>query len=75
VPSGDAEHLWIAVNTWRGDRIRGQIANHPQDCPELRPGQTVELRERDVYDWILIAPDGMVGGSYTNRVVQRDGER
>lgn len=69
-----SEYMWLAVNTWRGDRIQTQLMNNPQIRLDLRAGQPVEIREGDVYDWALMRPDGEMEGGYTNRVVMRDGE-
>jgi uncharacterized protein YegJ (DUF2314 family) len=72
--SGDGhEYMWIAVNTWKGGRLRGQLANDPQWRRDLRAGQTVELDEKDVFDWMIQLPDGHSEGGYTTTVVEREG--
>jgi uncharacterized protein YegJ (DUF2314 family) len=68
------EYMWLAVNTWRGDRLQTQLMNNPQIRMDLRAGQAVEIREADVFDWAVMRPDGEMEGGYTNRVVMRDGE-
>lgn len=68
------EYMWLAVNTWRGDRLQTQLMNNPQIRMDLRPGQAVEIREAEVFDWAIMRPDGEMEGGYTNRVVMRDGE-
>jgi uncharacterized protein YegJ (DUF2314 family) len=67
------EYMWLAVNTWRGDRLQAQLMNNPQVRRDLRAGQTVEIRENEVFDWALMLPNGDLEGGYTNRVVMRDG--
>ena len=46
-PTGDGghEYIWVAVNTWTGDRLEGQLANDPQVRRDLRAGQTIQLKE------------------------------
>lgn len=75
VPGTDDEHeyMWVVVNTWRGDRLSCTLANEPVHCPNLRPGQTVELREDQIFDWMLSGPGDHMEGAYTTRVVERDG--
>lgn len=68
------EYMWLAVNTWRGDRLQTQLMNNPQIRKDLRAGQPVEIREADIFDWALMLPNDEMEGGYTNRVVMRDGE-
>lgn len=67
-PDDFHEFMWIAVNTWDGDRIRGQLANDPVRRVDLRAGQPIELAEADVFDWVLLRPDGEPEGGFTNLV-------
>jgi uncharacterized protein YegJ (DUF2314 family) len=75
-PTGDDHHefMWLVVSTWKGDRIEAQLANDPQVRLDLRAGQTVELRDADVFDWAIMHADGRSEGGYTNRVVERESE-
>jgi uncharacterized protein YegJ (DUF2314 family) len=67
------EYMWCVVNTWRGDRLSCTLANDPVNCPDLRPGQNVDLREDQIFDWMLSGPGDHTEGAYTTRVVERDG--
>jgi uncharacterized protein YegJ (DUF2314 family) len=69
------EYMWLAVNTWQGDRLRCELANDPHYRKDLRAGQTVELTEDQIFDWMLMRPDGSQYGGWTNRVVEREGKR
>jgi uncharacterized protein YegJ (DUF2314 family) len=75
VPGTDDQHeyMWAVVNTWRGDRLSCTLANDPVHCANLRAGQTVELREDQLFDWMLSGPGDQTEGAYTTRVVERDG--
>jgi uncharacterized protein YegJ (DUF2314 family) len=67
-PDDFHEYMWIVVNTWDGDRIRGQLANDPVRRVDLRAGQAIDLAEADVFDWVLMRPDGETEGGFTNLV-------
>jgi uncharacterized protein YegJ (DUF2314 family) len=74
-PTDDGhEYMWIAVTTWSGERIRGNLANDPQYRNDLRAGQSVEIPESDVFDWLIVHADGRMEGAYTNRVIEEQSE-
>lgn len=72
VGGGTNEYLWIVVNTWRGDRLQGQISNAPQMRPDLRAGQTVELTDAAIFDWMVRLPSGEIEGAYTTTALMRE---
>jgi uncharacterized protein YegJ (DUF2314 family) len=67
--------MWVAVSTWTGNRFKGQLANHPDVRRDLRAGQTVEIAEPDVYDWMIQLPDGRTEAGYTTDVVEQEGRK
>jgi uncharacterized protein YegJ (DUF2314 family) len=69
------EYMWIAINRWSGDSLRGQLANDPQVRLDLRSGQTVELRESDIFDWMISGPGDQRTGGYTIAVTESEGRR
>jgi uncharacterized protein YegJ (DUF2314 family) len=70
-PTGEGhEYMWIAVTGWSDDVIRGSLANDPQYRDDLRAGQTVEIHEDEVYDWLIVHADGRTEGAYTNRIIE-----
>jgi uncharacterized protein YegJ (DUF2314 family) len=64
--SGGHEYMWVVVNSWMGNRIRGQLASEPQLRVDLRAGQAVALNDADIFDWLLSSLDGRREGGYTN---------
>ena len=64
------EFMWVAVTHWDGDMLRGNIANDPQYRRDLQAGQTVTIREGDVFDWMIAHTDGRVEGAFTNDALQ-----
>jgi len=69
-PDDGHEYMWIAVTRWEEGRLIGRLANDPQYRDDLRAGQTVEVNETEIYDWLIIHTDGYMEGAYTNRVLQ-----
>ena len=72
---GGHEYMWVAVNTWTGARLQGQLVNDPQVRMDLRAGQTVQLAEQDVFDWMIHLPNGGTEGGYTTAVVEQEGRK
>ena len=68
------EYMWIAVTGWKDGRIRGRLANDPQYRRDLRAGQSVEIGEEEVYDWLIVHTDGRTEGAYTNRALTEERE-
>jgi uncharacterized protein YegJ (DUF2314 family) len=66
------EYMWVAVTTWRGNRIQGHLINKPAYCPDLRPGDPIEIAEVEVYDWLIGHEDGTREGAYTDQVLERE---
>jgi len=66
-PLGDGHHeyMWISVRGWTGDRITGVLGNQPAHRTDLSMGDTVTIDAADVFDWMIVGPDGVLGG-YTD---------
>ncbi|GAB4464785.1 MAG: hypothetical protein OHK0029_34960 [Armatimonadaceae bacterium] len=69
IPNETQEYMWIAVTGWRDGRIRGQLANEPQYRRDLQAGQSIEIGEEDVFDWLIVHPNGLMEGAFTNHVL------
>jgi uncharacterized protein YegJ (DUF2314 family) len=67
------EYMWLAVNTWNGNKVRCQLVNTPTSRQDLRAGQEFELAEAELFDWYLTWPDGRTEGGYTTQVAEADG--
>jgi len=66
------EYMWIAVTTWKGNRIQGHLISKPVHCPDLRSGDPVEIGEVEVYDWLIGHEGGTWEGAYTDQVLERE---
>ena len=68
----EQEFMWLVVREWMENRIVGELVNKPQLCKNIKMGQVIELTEADIFDWIVIGPDGPEEGGYTNSAVDLD---
>ena len=67
---GGNEWMWVEVTSWRSSRIRGLLQNEPEKVPTLRAGQSVTVREDDVFDFLFRHPDGTQEGNETGAVIE-----
>jgi uncharacterized protein YegJ (DUF2314 family) len=72
---GGHEYMWVAVNTWNGGHLRGNLANDPEMRRDPKAGQTIDLAEEDVFDWMIQLPNGSSEGGYTTAVVEQEGRK
>ena len=63
--------MWVCVESWAGDRIRGRLENDPVHRADLSRGQAVELGEGAVFDWLITHPDGVREGARVNTLLGR----
>jgi hypothetical protein len=69
------EYIWVRVESWSDDRIRGRLANVPVRRADLRLGDQVELDAGDICDWCITHPDGVREGARINEFLARAFER
>jgi uncharacterized protein YegJ (DUF2314 family) len=74
-PEGGHEWMWVKVIEWKGDRIKGVLHNEPFLIPSLHALQTVEVREKEVFDYVRHYPDGRSEGNTTKAIIGRMQER
>lgn len=68
---GGTEWMWVEVNSWRGDKIKGLLDNEPSYIPDLHAGQVVEIRQEDVFDYIRHYPDKHTDGNTTGDIIRK----
>lgn len=70
--AGGNEWMWVEVtDIAKNGTITGLLANDPDDVPELESGQEVKVKEAELFDWILKAPDGSTTGNKTGDLMQK----
>lgn len=68
---GDVEeHMWVSHVTFDGDVYRGRLINRPMDLTNVRQGDAVTIRPKDVSDW-LVVDDGVGLGNFTTLELRR----
>lgn len=70
-PGGTTEWMWVEIVEWDGGKMRGLLKNEPFDIPGLHGGQTVPVREEDVFDYIRHYPDGRDEGNETGSIIEK----
>ena len=71
--AGDAgsEWMWVEVKGVSGDAVTGTLANSPAYATDLHAGAAVTGRTRDLYDAMLLLPDGGTVGGETTKILER----
>lgn len=68
-PDAGREWMWVEVTAWERANLRGLLMNEPFHIPDLHAGQTVEVRQEDVFDYILRRDDGTQEGNETGNML------
>jgi uncharacterized protein YegJ (DUF2314 family) len=69
-PDGGREWMWVEVTKWENDKVKGLLENTPYKIPTLYAGQTVEISEKDVFDYIRHYADKHQEGNTTERILE-----
>ena len=67
-PLGGWEHIWVGELRHEGGRIVGKLANAPVQEGH-RIGEPVSVPLAEISDWAYRAPDGVMQGHRTTRVL------
>jgi uncharacterized protein YegJ (DUF2314 family) len=70
-PDGNSEWMWVEVTSWKDDQIKGLLLNEPFTIPTLHAGQTVEVRQEAVFDYIRRYPDKRTEGNTTGDIIKK----
>ncbi|MGL4321786.1 MAG: DUF2314 domain-containing protein, partial [Paracoccaceae bacterium] len=76
VPGGamELEHIWVTpFRLWPDGTLSGYLANAPVELGALRQGDRVDFTQDQISDWSFAAPDGLLYGNYTSRVMHAAG--
>ncbi len=66
--SDGPEYLWIQVSSWFEGLVRGTLVTAPRKRTDLTVGQTLQLQEEDIFDWMLVMGDGTELGGYSDQL-------
>lgn len=73
-PDEGHEWMWVEVIKWKGDNIIGLLQNDPFNVRGLHAGQTVEVSEAKVFDYIRVHADGTSEGNETAKLIEKQSE-
>lgn len=68
--NGNVEHIWIRnIQGFENGKYIGVIDNLPEKIKSVKLGDTVEINEKDISDWMYIKNSELHGG-YTIRLLR-----
>jgi uncharacterized protein YegJ (DUF2314 family) len=70
-PDQGVEWMWLEAVKWQDKKVYGILMNDPHYIPNLKSGARVEAADKDLFDYILIGPDGSRQGNETGKIMQR----
>lgn len=70
VEGDEKEFMWTLVRKWEGTRLTGTLENAPRFVHNVSAGSTVEVNERDLFDYQVDLADGGMEGGETNEVLR-----
>ena len=65
---GGNEHMWLNGLFYKNEKLFGVLDSDPVQVNSVKAGDTVEVKQRLVSDWMYLRNDTLVGG-YTIRVL------
>ncbi len=63
--SGGKEYLWVEVTRWQEGGLSGRLATEPSAVPGLHQGDTLNVRQADIFDYVYRRADGSKTGNLT----------
>jgi uncharacterized protein YegJ (DUF2314 family) len=68
-PDGGNEHIWIDDIKLKDGKYIGIVSNKPDRTTEVKEGDTVEVKNDKISDWMFLE-NGKLRGGYTIRVLR-----
>jgi len=68
-PTGGREWMWVEVLAWKGTAVQGLLRNEPSYVPTLHAGQTVNISQDEVFDYIRVDGKGIREGNETGKLM------
>lgn len=66
---GGKEWMWVEIISWTNDSLRGMLRSDPRFTPNLKAGQTVDVKQSELFDYIRRYPDGHEDGNETTAIL------
>ncbi len=65
---GQCEWMWVTVAHWIGLDLEGHLENSPILRKDLSRGARVQLREDQIFDWVISSGGRVIKGPYTEHI-------
>lgn len=65
----DAEHLWLSNIMFKDGKYTGILDNEPEYFTEYKIGDTIDVDDKNISDWMYIK-NGKLFGGYTIKVLR-----
>jgi hypothetical protein len=63
------EEVFVYVDSIKGDKVYGRIASELRVVRSYRQGQCISFPESEVWDWMILHPDGSEEGNYVGKFI------
>lgn len=63
--SGGKEYLWVEVTRWQEGGLSGHLATEPNAVDALHKGDSLNVRQSDIFDYVYRRADGTKSGNLT----------
>jgi len=68
---GGTEWMWVEVTAWSGEQITAVLQNTPFNVPSLRAGQSVKVRQSELFDYLYRDGNGREEGNTTGAIIAK----
>lgn len=69
--NGGNEWMWVEVTKWANDSMTGILQNDPFEIKGLKSGAVVNIKESELFDYMLYKPDGTYEGNETGKLIEK----
>src|SRR4029077_3503798 len=70
-PNRDRENCFVDVESIKNGKISGIINSHVDVLKSYKRGQRITFPESDVFNWVIVRPDGIEEGNYVGKSLDR----
>lgn len=67
----ETEYMWLLDVRLEDGVFDGQLDNDPRSLTNVRRGERYQVNKEDIWDWMIITEDGMVGGYSVKLLIKR----
>lgn len=72
IPYAEGREFWLRLIEFRGDQILGEIRNTPRHAKNVKYGQRIIFKEKDIADWTYLDGKRMMGNFTACALLKRE---